>query len=63
MDENKQCYKDLQFVSLGILGTVGAALDKESRDLADKAKKENLGGNFKGNFTQLGGLLIVKKGM
>ena len=63
MDEKKQCYKDLGFGTLSMLSAVGAAFDKKSRDLADKAKTENLGGNFKGDFYQMGGLLVVKKGM
>ena len=46
-----------------MLSAVGAAFDKKSRDLAGKAKEEKLGGNFKGDFYQMGGLLIVKKGM
>ncbi|CAK8690679.1 unnamed protein product [Clavelina lepadiformis] len=62
VDEKKQCYKDLEFKTISLLGAVGSALDKKVRELADKAKKDSLGGNFKGDFNQMGGLLIVKKG-
>ena len=61
-DAKKQCYKDLNFGTLSMLGAVGSAFDKKTRELANKAKEKNLGGNFKGDFNQMGGLLIIKKG-
>lgn len=63
MDETKQCYKELGYGSISLVGALGTAFDKASKDLAAKAKAEKLGGNFKGDWYQLGGVLIIKKGL
>uniref|UniRef100_H2YBT3 Prostamide/prostaglandin F synthase n=1 Tax=Ciona savignyi TaxID=51511 RepID=H2YBT3_CIOSA len=62
IDEKKKCYTDLEFSSYSLLGALGTVLEKDTRDIANKAKTEGISGNFKGDWYQLGGVLIVKKG-
>lgn len=61
-DEKREVYQALGFSKFSMMGALGAAVDKETRDLNNKAKSAGLGGNFKGDLKQLGGLLIIKKG-
>ena len=62
VDEKKQCYQDLGYGTISFIGAIGSAVDKKTREMANKAKELGLGGNFQGDFNQMGGLLIVKKG-
>uniref|UniRef100_H2YBS8 Prostamide/prostaglandin F synthase n=1 Tax=Ciona savignyi TaxID=51511 RepID=H2YBS8_CIOSA len=62
IDEKKKCYTDLGFSNYSFMGALGAAVDKDTRDIANKAKKEGISGNIKGDWYQMGGVLIVKKG-
>ncbi|XP_060066477.1 prostamide/prostaglandin F synthase-like, partial [Ylistrum balloti] len=62
LDLKKQCYKDLGFKRLNFLSLFPAILSKVSRDAMNKAKKEKIDGNFKGDGMQNGGILIVAAG-
>nr|XP_009860017.1 prostamide/prostaglandin F synthase-like [Ciona intestinalis] len=62
IDEKKKCYTDLEFSTYSFFGALGAAMDKDLRDIASKAKQEGFGGNIQGDWYQMGGMLIVKKG-
>ncbi|KFM73067.1 Prostamide/prostaglandin F synthase, partial [Stegodyphus mimosarum] len=41
---------------------IPALFSKTSRDAVAKAKAENLGGDLKGDYYQVGGTLVVSKG-
>jgi len=62
VDEKKTTYKDLGFGQFTLFSALGAAVDKETQDITSRAKKEGITGNMKGDWYQLGGLLVVKKG-
>lgn len=62
LDLKKQCYKDLGFKRLNFFSLFPAIFAKTSRDAMDKAKKEKIDGNLKGDGMQNGGILIVAAG-
>ncbi|OWF43096.1 Prostamide/prostaglandin F synthase [Mizuhopecten yessoensis] len=62
LDVKKQCYKDLGFRRLNFFSLFPAIMAKVSRDAMDKAKKEKIDGNLKGDGMQNGGILIVETG-
>ncbi|XP_033764032.1 prostamide/prostaglandin F synthase-like [Pecten maximus] len=62
LDLKKQCYKDLGFKRLNFFSLFPAIFAKVSRDAMDKAKKEKIDGNLKGDGMQNGGILIVDAG-
>ena len=62
IDDSKALYKSLGFSRLSMMGAIGAAIDKETRNINSQAGKVGIKGNMKGDKLQLGGLLIVEKG-
>ncbi|CAH1773387.1 unnamed protein product [Owenia fusiformis] len=62
IDNNKECYKKLQFTSPGLLSSIGAVFGKQGRTQLSEANKEKVTGNFKGDSYQNGGALVVKAG-
>ena len=63
LDEEKNAYTTLNFGRFSMLGALGAAVDSDTRKINSEAKKVGITGNIKGDIKQLGGLLIVRKGM
>jgi len=62
IDDNKSMYKTIGFSRFSMMGALGAAIDKETRNINSQAGKVGITGNLKGDKLQLGGLLIVEKG-
>lgn len=62
IDEGKKCYEGLKFKRFGIFNLFTAMLTKTSRDAMNKAKAENLGGDLKGDYYQVGGTLVLSSG-
>lgn len=62
IDEGKKSYQDLKFKRFGIFGLIPAMITKTSRDALSKAQAENLGGDMKGDYYQVGGTLVVSSG-
>ena len=63
IDDNKSMYKTIGFSRFSMMGALGAAIDKETRNINSQAGKVGITGNLKGDKLQLGGLLIVEKGV
>ncbi|KAF8793461.1 Prostamide/prostaglandin F synthase like protein [Argiope bruennichi] len=62
IDVEKKCYKDLQYKRYGILNLIPALFSKTSRDAIAASRTAQVGGDLKGDYYQVGGTLVVKKG-
>nr|CAB3265205.1 prostamide/prostaglandin F synthase-like [Phallusia mammillata] len=62
IDEQKKCYKDLDYQQYSFVGALMAVKDKDTQLINQKAKKEGISGNLKGDLYQMGGLLVIRKG-
>ncbi|KAL5013945.1 hypothetical protein ScPMuIL_008215 [Solemya velum] len=62
IDSKQQCYKDLGYKRMGFFQLLPAVFSRKSRNAAAQARKEQLGGNIKGDAMQNGGLLVVNVG-
>lgn len=62
IDTKKQCYKKLGFKRLNVLSIFPSVLSKSSREALNKAKQENISGDFRGDGFQNGGTLVVAPG-
>lgn len=62
LDETKEAYEALEFTRFSLMGSLGAAIDGDTRKMVSEAKKIGITGNIKGDTRQLGGLLIVREG-
>nr|XP_022335823.1 prostamide/prostaglandin F synthase-like [Crassostrea virginica] len=62
IDTKKQCYKKLGFKRLNFLSVFPSVLSKSSRDALNKAKQENISGDFRGDVYQNGGTLVIEPG-
>ncbi|GBL76212.1 Prostamide/prostaglandin F synthase [Araneus ventricosus] len=62
IDVEKKCYKDLEYKRYGFLNLIPALFTKTSRDAISASREAHLGGDLKGDYYQVGGTLVVKKG-
>ncbi|GFY71388.1 hypothetical protein TNIN_387391 [Trichonephila inaurata madagascariensis] len=62
IDVEKKCYNDLKYKRFGFLNLVPALFFKSSRDAISESREAKLGGDLKGDYYQVGGTLVVKKG-
>ncbi|GFU05043.1 hypothetical protein NPIL_544871 [Nephila pilipes] len=62
IDVEKKCYNDLQYKRYGFLNLLPALFIKSSRDAISESRAAKLGGDLKGDYYQVGGTLVVKKG-
>ncbi|GIY80552.1 hypothetical protein CDAR_424761 [Caerostris darwini] len=62
VDVERKCYQDLQYKRFGILNLIVALFSKSSRDAISASRAANVGGDLKGDYYQVGGTLVIKKG-
>lgn len=62
VDVEKKCYKDLNYKRFSKLSLIPALFYKSSRDAISESKAAKLSGDFKGDYYQVGGTMVVKKG-
>nr|CAB3265206.1 prostamide/prostaglandin F synthase-like [Phallusia mammillata] len=62
IDEKKKCYKDLEYQQYSFFGALMALKDKDTQFLSQKAKEEGISGDIRGDWYQMGGLLVIRKG-
>lgn len=62
IDMEKKCYKDLQYKRFGFLNLIPALFYKSSRDAISESRAAKTGGDLKGDYYQVGGTLVVRKG-
>lgn len=63
MDQKKQSYETLGYKRFGYIGILASLVCKASRDLIAKVRQDpTIGGDFKGDGLQNGGVLVIGKG-
>lgn len=62
LDTKKESYKALGFKRIGFFGAVSSIFTGKAKELMAEAKKENMGGNLKGDGYQNGGTVVVGAG-